>query len=215
MGKFIEGLRHKAQQGIVGVQKEVEAILKAGRRQQFERERISRERSENMPQWEEAKRQFNESGLLAIFKKVIDLKGAESYFIDPESFHEMLYWNFDVGSPYFYAELHIETTVKEHDEHYYVGGYSNKITTKYIGIRTDKTGVIEFRGKGPFGQSKLVRVSKVKWQENVGVLEDALGKVYHRPLVAERSEMIDNPVFDRHFGSFKQRFENEYKDPGV
>ena len=165
-----------------------------------------------MPQWEEAKRQFNESGLLAIFKKVIDLKGAESYYVDPENFDEMIYWNWVVGAPHFYAELHIKTIVKEHDEHYYVGGYSNKTTTKYVGIRTNKDGAISFLGKrGPL--SLTVKVPKAKWQGNAEVLEDALGRVYSHPLTAERREIIDNPTFDRHFDNFKGEFDREYKEP--
>ena len=230
MGRFIESLRQRLQQENKDVQKEAEAILEAGRKQQLERERILRERSKNMPQWEEAKRQFNESGLLGVFKKVIDLKGAESYYVDPENFDEMLYWKFQVGTPYFYVELHIEKSVKEHDEYYYVGGYSNKITTKYIGVRTDQDGNVSFRGSrlsGYVGRVEgltdgvfvnmpiVVKVPKTRWQGNPEVLEDALGKVYHLPVVAETNEMIDNPVFDRHFGIFKKRFDSEHKEPGV
>jgi len=230
MGRFLEGLRHKNQQEEIAATKEAENILHAAREQQLERERILRKRAENRPQWEEAKRQFNESGLLAIFKKVIGLNGAESYYVDPENFDEMIYWKFQVGAPYFYAELHIKTTIKEHDEHYYVGGYSNKIKTKYIGVRTDQDGKVSFRGSrlsGYVGRVEgftdgvfvtmpiVVKVPKTRWQENVEVLEDALGKVYEHPLVSEKRDMIDNPVFDRHFGIFKRIFDSEHKEPGV
>ena len=181
-----------------------------------------------MPQWEEAKRQFNESGLLGVFKKVIDLKGAESYYVDPENFDEMLYWKFQVGTPYFYVELHIEKSVKEHDEYYYVGGYSNKITTKYIGVRTDQDGNVSFRGSrlsGYVGRVEgltdgvfvnmpiVVKVPKTRWQGNPEVLEDALGKVFRHPIISEEREMINNPSFDKFFDKFKRRFEGENKEP--
>lgn len=195
MGKFIESLHRKIQQGNIDAQREADSVLKAARKEQLEIELVLRKRAENKPQWEEAKRQFGESGLFAIFGKVVDLGGAESYYVDPESFDKIIYWKESVGRPYFYAELNIKTIVKEHDEHYYVGGYSNKITTKYVGIETDKDGVISFRGKrGPFGLT--VRVPKTKWQKNVGVLENALGRVYHHSLTSERREMIGNPYFD-------------------
>lgn len=149
-----------------------------------------------MPQWEEAKRQFNESGLLTIFQKVIDLKRAESYYIDPENFDRTLYWKWAVGAPYFYAELYIERSVREHDEYYFVGGYSNKIATKYVGVRTDKDGAVSFYGKKhPFDHKggMLVKVPKTKWQGNVGALEDALGRVYYHPLTSEKREIYANP----------------------
>lgn len=206
---FIEELRRRRDQ------QESSRVLEEAEKIAIERVRILQERDKNRPQWEEAKRQFNQSGLLVVLKKAIEFKTAESYYIDPENFDDMIRWNFDVGTPHFHAELHIKTTIKGHDDHYYVGGYSNKITTKYLGIKVDKTGAIEFRGKGLFGHSKFVRVSKVKWQGNVGVLEDALGRVYHHPRAAERSEMIDNPVFDRYFAIFEKKFDSEHKESGV
>lgn len=218
---FIENLRRKQDQETNS------RVLWEAKKIVRERERILQQRAKNRPQWEEAKRQFDESGLLTVLKRAIEFKTAKSYYVNPENFDDLLHWNFDVGDPYFYVELHIGATVKYHDRHYHVGGYSNKTTTKYVGILTDKDGTISFRGtrlSGHLGRVEglvdgisvevpiVIKVPKVKWERDRGNLENALGKAYHHPLISERSEVIDNPVFDRSFGSFKERFDIEHKE---
>ena len=59
----------------------------------------------------------------------------------------------------------------------------------------------------------MAQVLKTKWQENPEVLEDALGRVCHHPLISEEREMINNPSFDKFFDKFKRRFEGENKEP--
>jgi len=196
---FIEGLRQKMQRETTEAQhkaqQEVEGILEAGHKRKIREERILQVRSENRPKWEDAKRQYDESGLSGILKKVIDLKGAESLYEDSVSFDETLNWEVDGGNPYFYAELVINKTRKRHDT-YYTGGYSDEITTKCIGVETDKDGVISFRGKRhPLDRKRgmVVKVPKAKWQKDRGVLENALGKVYRHPIVSKNLEYFNMP----------------------
>lgn len=194
MGKFLERPRH---QGIVAVQKEAKAILKTAREQWLERERVLRERPENRFQWEEARRQYDESGLSGILKEVKDLRGAESLYEDSGSFDE----NFsdeNVGRPYFYAELVINRTRKYH-ETFYQGGHSDQITTEYVGIQTDKDGTISFYGKRhPFDREGgiVTKIPRIKWEKNREVLENALGKVYTHPILFKDNEIIGSPFFD-------------------
>ena len=139
---------------------------------------------------------------------------AETLHVNPENFDDMIYWKWDAGSPYFYSELHIKRVVKEHDKHYFVGGYSNKIITRYIGIFTDKEGDISFFGKrGPF--AVRAEIPRVRWDGDSGILGGALGKVSRHPLISERQEMFDNPVFDKFGDYLKRKLKEEHKDDEI
>jgi len=207
MGKFIEGLRRRTQQEAATAEREAEKILEQAWQRQLEEQRTSMKRAENKPQWKESRRQFIESGIMGILQKTIELGGAYGYYVDPEDFDDTLdhrweqfgYW--DPGSPYHYAQLHLEKTRRYH-ETFYQGGHSDTITTKYISIETDHEGTVLFRGSISPGNLScvkipvVVKVPKTKWEKNGDVLENALGKVYSYPLVLKHDEMVDSPFFD-------------------
>lgn len=201
MGKFIESLRQKAEQRTFAAQKQAEEILKEGEKQRSEEERIAMERTQNRLPWEKSRDQFNESGLFTILQNVIKLRGALGRYVDPQNFDELLYWKWDVGRPYYRAELHIQETRKYH-ETFYQGGHSERITTTYIAIKTDQDGTISFQGSmfsGRIGRLKIPVVAKVpraKWENNTDALENALGKVYPHPRVSNKDEIIGSPFFD-------------------
>ncbi len=188
MGKLIESLRHSIlQEEQIAAQKEAENLLREARKQQLERERMLQRRAKNRLHWEASRKHFHESGVLGLLQEVVDLGGARGIYVDPESFDKLLWWKEAVGNPCFHAELHIKEARKEQDEHYFTGGHSDKITTRYISVDTDQDGTVSFCGKLlPFDLT--VRVPKAKWEEDKGVLEKALGKVYHHPQVSINRE---------------------------
>lgn len=127
----------------------------------------------------EAKKQFDQSGLMDLIRQLLDIQRGLLFKEDNYS-----YW---VNHPTEYFEgrshdcqifLETETNVERR---------RTRWVEKYIHIKTTSDGTIEFSG-GKNGCSVLY---KNKWVNNKNVLEEALGKAYSDPIVTVHEPWSD------------------------